>query len=221
MKRLSLILSIFLISTPTLFSQGYMGNHFMINAEVVFSPSYLNPNFNGNSGYLAFNYIFSPNIEIISWKRGSVGVVGHFLHSQYQTTKDNGIEDIWDYYETQYVADEKVPFNAFGYGVFYKQYFSRSRAPIGTYFKTEFDFFHHQYFSDSEGERSFIFGFKFEIGKDYLFYDRLKLSMGLSMGLTTKGWDFSDPKLHLSASQNRMLGLYWLGFKIGIGVLAF
>lgn len=220
MKVKSIFIAFFLtITSFGAFSQGYMGNRFMINVEAVVSPSYFNPNFYGEKGYLAFNYIFSPNIEIIAWKKGTVGLVGHFLTSQYQRSILDDI-NIW------VVGTENIPFKAFGYGVFYKQYLFDGRAPVGTYIKAECDFFHHQYFEKPEGEYDFMFGMKFEMGQDYLFFNRLKFSMGMSLGFTTKGWKFRDEYLdplsdHLAASQNRMLGLYWLGFKVGLGLLAF
>ena len=207
------------------FSQncGYMGKRFMINADVILSPAYINPNFLGNNGYLSFNYLFSPNIEIIAWNKGSVGFVGNMLTSQYK---------IYTYDEYGfYNIPHNVPFAAFGYGIYYKQYFSGSKAPFGSYVKTEFDFMHFQHFPNNEAETEMNFkpdyglmaGMKFEIGKDFLFFNRLKLSLGASVGIPFTGWGglFDNDTNPEDAASKRVNGIYWLGFRMGIGFLAF
>lgn len=192
---------------------GYMGRRFMVNAEVVLSPSYFNPNFRGAEGYTAFNYLFSPNIEIIAWKKGSIGIVGHITTSRYN------IEDEYYYSRSQ------IKFSTFGYGIFYKQYF-RNRAPLGNYLKAEVDFLHYQYYPNHVLRYGFITASKIEFGKDYLFFNRLKFSVGVSVGLTFSSVDnvlhwLDYHTSHEQAAAARLTGIYWLGVKLGVGFLAF
>lgn len=223
-KNILLLFLFFCLSAGTAMGQnnGFMGRRFLVNADIVVSPSYLNHNFWGGQGYLAFNYIFSPNIEIIAWKKGTVGITGHVFNSQYF---HNYYEQTGGYYWEGYGASEYVPFNVFGYGLYYKQYFYNARAPMGPYVKFQFDFFHSQYLEKPEGEYAFVPAAKFEMGNDYLFFNRLRLSFGVSLGITFKGMGAAIDKKgyhsHEESSMGRVGSIYWLGFKMGIGILTF
>ena len=223
MKRNIIILMMLVGLSTGLFSQntGYMGKRFLINTDIVLSPSYFKPSITNNEpGYLSFNYIFSPNIEIIAWKRGTVGFVGHQISSRYNSSK-------YDYNEIcyEYRGTDTYDLSAWGYGIFYKQYFKRSRAPMGSYIKFEFDFFHYKYNLELVNpEKSFMSGMKVEFGRDYLFFNRLRCSIAYSMGFTFQGMEnvfTHSSSSHFDAAQGKMAAMYWLGFKFGIGALAF
>lgn len=224
MKKVLALLFCCIIFTPSLISQnrGYMGKRFMINAEAVVSPSWRNPNFWGGKEYYAFNYMFSPNIEIIAWNKGTVGLVGHYFNSQYSSDKLSYSSNK----PSDYITDDyNFKFSTFGYGIFYKQYFASAKAPFGSYFKAEFDLFHYQNLESPQPKYDITMGAKLEFGKDYLFYDRLHLSLGFSMGLTFKHlmplFGLSEDFSHSEVAAARVCGIYWLGFKLGIGFLAF
>ena len=219
MKKNIIILLVLTSLSTGLFSQntGYMGNHFLINADIVLSPSYLKPSFmNKTPGYLSFNYIFSPNIEAIVWKKGTLGIVGHQLVSRYAYRNYNN-------YDIYYSAPTIHDFSAWGYGMFYKQYYRRERAPMGNYFKIEFDFFHYKYL-ELNPQKDFMAGMKFELGKDFLFFNRLRCSLAYSLGFTFQGianaFEQSSSS-HADGVQGKMAAMYWLGFKFGIGALTF
>jgi len=227
-KRVLLILFHSMLFFPAVLSQnnGYMGKRFLFNVDASFSPAYFNPNFYGKSGYLHFNYILSPNIEIIAFKKGTAGLTGHYFNSFYEykevvKTSYNPYIPYFFYDQKEYIKQH--PFRCYGFGIFYKQYFSRARAPLGTFLKLELDFLFHQYFTDSIKNYALNPGFKIEFGKDYLFWDRLRISYGTSIGLTFNGYKgiVDKQESQRDASANRVLGIYWIGFRIGVGVLAF
>ena len=226
MKRNIIILVVLLGLSTGLFAQntGYMGNRFLINADIVLSPSYFKPSFmNKNPGYLSFNYIFSPNIEIIAWKKGTVGFVGHQISSRYARNSEYGYGFNGTSYENR--GADICDLSAWGYGVFYKQYYRKERAPMGNYIKIEVDFFHYKYNLELVNpEKSFMAGMKVELGKDYLFFNRLRCSLSYSMGFTFQGMEnvFTHSSTSpFDAAQGKMAAIYWLGFKFGIGALAF
>lgn len=89
------------------------------------------------------------------------------------------------------------------------------------------------YYPDLKEGNSMLFGAKAEFGYDYLFFNRLRLSFGISFGSTFGGYKaikgFFDDFSHLDASttsvnnfvHNRILNAYWFGLKVGVGFLAF
>ena len=77
-----------------------------------------------------------------------------------------------------------------------------------------------------------LFGFKVEYGYDFLVLDRLRLSVGASIGTTFNdfslafkqmvGENYSHYDYTISDYANaRMWMAYWFGIKLGVGFLAF
>jgi len=74
-----------------------------------------------------------------------------------------------------------------------------------------------------------LFGFKVEYGYDFLLFDRLKLSTGISLGTTFGGYKTKMSDLldsfdidgieHIEYGKSRLLNAYWFGIKVGIGLL--
>jgi hypothetical protein len=236
---------------------GYMGKHVIFNAEGYLSPSWKNPNplsrtldEHINSAhlrrYLGLNYILSPNVECIVWEKGSVGAGYNYYNSPYKgslyqefTSPSQGYYFNEDYSFTGQVV-------AHGFNVFYKQYLGYTKAPLGFYAKFIFDgFFYHYtnneeppqwigyYHPDFKEGKSMLFGAKAEIGYDYLFFNRLRLSFGFSFGSTFGGYkamkgfldDYSSHEASTTSVnsfvRNRILNAYWFGLKVGVGFLAF
>lgn len=80
-----------------------------------------------------------------------------------------------------------------------------------------------------------LFGLKVEYGYDLVVLRRVKLSLGASVGTTFGGYKaaftrfkdrltFSDDRVNLTYDNNvrgRILGAYWFGVKLGVGIIAF
>lgn len=268
MKRTILITTILLLFCGICFPQnlGYMGNHFIINADVSLSPSWKNPNplsqaLNAHydsehtRNYLGLNYFLSPNIEAIVWNKGTVGAGYNYYNTPIGGT-------ISRYFEKNRYIIEDYNFTgkltAHGFNVFYKQYLGDTRAPMGYYLKFTLDGYFYKYACNEklptwtqyyethpdptgnfvpvlkDGKGS-IFGMKAELGYDYLFFNRLRLSMGFTVGSTFGGYNWLNLKSKISLYDNestanlnvnnyvryRILGAYWFGIKVGVGILAF
>jgi len=238
---------VFALSMPCLTAQntGYMGKRVIVNMGAELSPAWVRPaheKFNFNNEYLAFNCILSPSIEIITSKRGTAGIVYHYLNTRYNapsTSKFIITEEEWEDFHN---VVEKLKAN--GFGIFYKQYMGdNGRAPIGPYFRFQFDGFFFKCPDSYENEAiiqisDHLFAAKIEIGNDFLLFNRLRLSTGFSLGFPFSGykglgydnegfffeifnWDgvgYEQPKEY---AKSRILGAYWIGFTINIGFLAF
>lgn len=219
-----------------LFSQGqntgFMGKRFFLNAEASFSPAWINPTsltIKTLPEYLRFNYFISPNIEAIVWKKGSVGVGYNFINTDYKS----------EYIYIDYSGHIK----GHGFNIFYKQYVSK--APLGHYFKLEFDAFFFNFEPrlekiinpdveiDKLSGKSSIYGLKIEYGYDYLFFNRLRVSAGMSLGTTLGGYNahslgsispnnyIPDEDMPEEKAKTRILMAYFFQLKVGVGLLIF
>jgi len=246
-KRNNLIIIVFILSVNTLTAQntGYMGKRMIVNMGTELSPAWRRPVFDKpiQPNYLNFNYILSPNIEVIATKRGTAGVVYHFLNTKYDTPLAEDVKDEHGFFVSMN-DEEKYPeptdLKAHGFGIFYKQYLRYGKAPIGPYFRVQFDGFFFKSLSSYE-DRTLLtvsdkmFAMKIEFGNDFLFFDRLRLSTGLSLGLPFSGYaglslnspwindlrNIDSTKPIYEYARSRILGAYWLGFTVNIGFLAF
>ncbi|MDR2840179.1 MAG: hypothetical protein LBV75_02780 [Paludibacter sp.] len=277
MKKLT-ILILFATFGLSLFSQvGYMGKRFLVNADVRVTPSWLRPNASGEKGYTKFDYFLEPGIEFIVNNRSSVGATylntkGMFpvwLDVNATANLNPGNLEV-NYYKR--ISDNT--FNSNGIGLFYKHYLWDSpNAPMGDYVKFEVDYFMYNYtvnqvnfeyfWSNSpsdikqyplyhkEQDKSSLLGAKIEFGHDFLFANSIRLSVGMSFGLTFGGfasnyfktdfkpisefadsgsstpyllyWQGDDIKYRKASEfvNGQMLSMYWFGLKMGIGFLAF
>jgi len=155
-------------------------------------------------------------------------------------------------------------FKTHGVGLYYKYFFGRkSFAPIGYFVKAELNYFFYNYKIDAvdamkyvneipngyedyshilyEGEsgKGSIGGIKVEVGRDFLFFNRLRLSTGIGFGVTFGGFKTNpfnngkSPKYVYNSNDSdkivkpteiiygQLLGTYWFGLRMGIGFLAF
>ncbi|MEG1555544.1 MAG: hypothetical protein RR356_02320 [Bacteroidales bacterium] len=241
MKRVFYIILIIVGSTICGTSQntGFMGKHFLINVEAVFSPSWNNPNVMTQydlSPYLGFNYFITPSIEGIVWKKGSVGAGYNFFNSDFINTIYTSTDS---YIGTINASPSHL--TAHGFHLYYKQYLGKTTAPLGQYLKLNFDAFFIHYTYDAyigailnsiQNERTALFGLKVEYGYDFLFFNCLRVSTALSLGTTFGGYqtpilqdglifEASSPNIPVEFAKTRILGAYWFGLKVGIGVLTF
>lgn len=258
MKRLIILLSL-IIAGGSLFPQnpGYMGRHVMVNMEVYISPSWKNPNAladamiaggmsSRSAKYLGLNYFLSPNLEVIVWRKGTVGVGYNFYKSPFALMRSS----MGSFFTYSYVATEKPMMTAHGFNVFYKQYLGSTMAPMGQYLKFTFDGYFYKYQVPSKAMLDYmssfdsyissnnteveveptmgkhqLFGFKVEYGYDYFVLNCLKLSMGVSLGTTFGGYKTMGKSTNLNMitdyADNRLLNAYWFGIKLGLGFLTF
>jgi hypothetical protein len=252
MKKLIAIIGLILLG-GSIFSQnpGYMGRHVFLNMEAYISPSWKNPNAIGDAlmargldsktvRYLGLNYFLSPNVEVIVWRKGTVGAGYDFYKSPFYLTSSTSM------FGYSYGNEALVPramMTAHGFNVFYKQYFGQTMAPMGNYLKFTFDGFFYRYeTADNSGSRmldlygnemyagsqignGMLFGFKAEYGYDYFVLDCLRLSMGISLGTTFGGYKAMSRKNSehtiTDYADNRLLNAYWFGIKLGVGFLTF
>ena len=258
MKRIVIIALSILLTGGCLFAQnpGYMGRHVLVNGEISLSPAILNPNplrealtgkvkSESALDYLGLNYIVSPNIEVIVWRKGTVGAGYNFFKSPFKYKGYFQLpESHPEYiaYDNSIYRDGTADMTAHGFNVFYKQYVGKTMAPMGHYFKFTFDGFFYKYearqedmipalYEDLKSQmtgKHMLFGLKAEYGYDYMLFDFLRLSIGVSLGTTFGGYKamgfghrvFDDLQIQ-SYANNRLLGAYWFGFKLGVGFLTF
>jgi len=279
MKKTITIVILLSICISAFSQVGYMGKRFLINADVRVTPAWLRPNFNGEKGYTKFNYFLEPSLEFIVAKKMSVGATylntkGLFSVAAYA---EGYVEEKTPTYIVQhpFYIDNDISGNKFishGVGVFYKYYLGeKSIAPYGYYLKAQFDCFFYNYkvnaidvkdylsneqykgysyilYPETTGKSS-QFGLKVEFGRDFLFFNRLRLSTGISFGWAFKGYyygafsndlefvrdsrkkpysyiyDFNNSGKNIVPPSNfvngQLFGMYWFGLKMGIGFLAF
>ena len=259
-KTLFLALALLLGAAGFAQGPGYMGKHFIINADCRLSPSWIHPNPLSNAlaerfpddpyaqRYLGLNYIVNPSVEMIVSENSTVGIGYNFYKSPFngRVWRDYEIQDE-DGYSMQYYSwapEFAGTVTAHGFNAFYKIYPFDSYAPFGYYLKFAMDgFFYHfdldqqlpgdllTYYPEMEKDHGALFGARVEMGRDYLFFNCLRLSLGVSLGATFGGFkatavfdpypDNYDKLVPDSYARNRILSAYWFGLKVGLGVLAF
>ena len=246
---------------------GYLGRHVLFNMEGSLSPSWKNSNVMTSTlqalpsqhtkKYLGLNYFLSPNVEVIVWRLGTVGAGYNYTQNRKDVSFSRSDGNYYLIENTYlYTLDFSTPLNitAHGFNVFYKQYLGESKAPLGHYVKLTFDgyFYNYQanvdlssfnanfgsnflpYYDEGKGT---LFGLKAEYGYDLLFFNRLRISMGVTLGTTFGGFkqvknEMSDspfvlhgyetvPVTNDDLVKNRILNAYWFGIKLGVGLLAF
>lgn len=241
---------------------NFLGNHVILNMEGYFSPAWLNPNpvssgwnmSDGAKRYLGLNYFLSPNIELMVWEKGTVGVGYNYYNSPFKGI-DSRLRIRHDYYGHTEWREAELHGNviAHGFNAYYKQYLGDRFAPLGHYIKLQLDGFFYRYKMNTEGlhmgiiegttdpyeeiieNKGTLFGMKFEYGYDFIVLNRLKLTLGASIGTTFGGYKVMSEKMKNKASyynepldlhydnyaRSRILGAYCFGLKLGIGFIPF
>ncbi|MDL2296673.1 hypothetical protein LJC68_03980 [Bacteroidales bacterium OttesenSCG-928-B11] len=230
--RKYIIAAIFCIvfCSSNLFSQGsgYMGRHLFVNAEVVNSPCYFRPNVNGKTSYFAFDYILNPSIEYVLGTRMTIGASFVYHKSLFEDV-GSIVDGDYEYYywEGSMYTGRYNTSKTIGGGLFYKIYYGN--AAFGNYFKAEVNLLNVS--SDAQNELkepiSFIMGGgRVEFGKDFLFFNRLKLNMGIGAGITFGGGSIVREMLDGADTMKESAGTrvarnYIFGLRMGVGFLAF
>lgn len=241
---------------------NFLGNHVILNMEGYISPAWLSPNPvssgwdipKGAQRYLGLNYFLTPNIELMVWKKGTVGVGYNYYNSPFKGS-DCRLRIGHQYYGYTDWGEAELYGNiiAHGFNAYYKQYVGNRFAPLGHYFKFIFDGFFYHYKMDTEGiqigilnttqdpyeeiieNNGNIFGLKIEYGYDFILLNRLKLTLGASLGTTFGGYKVPFARIKDSSAiyyeestlrydnyaRTRILGAYCFGLKLGIGFIPF
>ncbi|MDR2979722.1 MAG: hypothetical protein LBV02_04700 [Bacteroidales bacterium] len=225
-KHIFLTVILVIFYAAQLFPQGsgYMGKRFVINAEVINSPCYFKPNHKGNTGYFAFDYILNPSVEVIAGKTITLGASFMYNKSMYKIAEKFEFDEI--NVETLYFPETSHEYTAMGGGLFFKSYFGiGKRTPLmGNYFRIEINVLNVAELGGSE--RFLMGGGRFELGKDFLFFNRLKLNMGIGVGLIFGKNSIDDAEDNLYSRDvvtagGRMFRNYFFGLRMGVGFLAF
>ena len=228
MKKIITILIITTgLATANAQMYNFLGNHVILNMEGYFSPAWINPNPvssgwdipEGAQRFLGVNYFLSPSVELMVWKKGTVGVGYDYYNSPFKGS-DNRLRKGYQYYGNTEWREAELYGNiiAHGFNVYYKQYLGDRFAPLGHYLKFNFDGLFYRYKMDTEGvymgilttttdpyeeiieNHGSLFGFKFEYGYDLIVLNRLKLNLGASIGTTFGGYKVAFAKMKDKAS---------------------
>lgn len=239
MKKYYIILLLF-VSFISVKAQntGYMGNRFFFNFDATLSPAWKKPNIMSdvtNSKYLGLHAFATPSVEAVVWRLGSVGVGYNFFTAPDEESASYNNEPV----------DYKISILGHGFSIYYKQYLGKTKAPLGQFIKIQFDTYFlsykNQYLSNNKefdtffenylvSEKTNNFGLRCEYGYDFLFFDRLRVTTGISLGLMFKGikhlidtnyYMQLSPDVLSEHTQFRLASAYFLGLHVGIGILAF
>jgi hypothetical protein len=213
-KSILFIAILFIVGYSQAQNLGYMGKRFLLNLETRVSPTLLFPNYYGSDYFFSLDASISPGIEFIVFNSGTIGVNYSLVKTQFESS----------YWSQNY------PLEITGYSFFYKQYFRTKdeyyQAPFGPYGLVRFDYM----FLKTPGFMGFVddemWGVKLEFGYDYLVWDRVRLSWGISFGLTNKMYksDFFDDYYNVTNDTkitNRAFVNYVYNNKLAIGILLF
>lgn len=246
MKKLVLILlllSVAIASFPQ--SPGYMGKKLSFYYTPAFFFSLQHQSSNGGLKVgINFRNDFSMDYAISK----SVALGGSFKYISTKLANAFYYSDEQDPYPTAFFGDVKLRGPAFSFYVKNFNYGKRgSIAPVGYYTKWEIMYgrvtgktgdlsaedppsgydmvsdFSSLGFEKSQG----VFGILFSFGRQSLFFDRLFVNTGGSVGfvpggLSSDGDSYYGTEEHYIANVHyRMMGYFLLNFNIGIGVLAF
>ena len=249
-KSIFIIITIFVFTFLQLKSQdnsSFLGKRVSLNFSGTVSPAWMNPSlFSDNKDKIklyAFNFDICPNVEVIIWKEGSVGVVYHWYKTKFSYSQNIWIPDdnLSGTGKTIFL-DITPEISVQGFGIYYKQYlsdisfnYSRAsvgnvRAPIGTYMRFQYDNF--SYSTKNEENIGTLKGnlnaAKIEIGHDYIFFDKIRFSTGLYVGATfckiskdgfLEELNFEETiKRHIN---NRLFFHYLAGASVSIGFFIF
>jgi len=225
MKKWIILITIFVLVTTTSNAQkvGHLGKRVLVNFDCTFSPSYFQPDFSGYHGYFQFNYRVIPGVEFIFNRKRTIGLSYSFANTQFSPTINVFQHSIL--YSTLFIQ---------GVGVHYKKYidyYSKSKAPFGTYMMLSATRVFYSYNSGiiEEGKGKTV-ALQLELGYNYLLFDRLRLTWGVAIGGTIDGFFVNidevipvglNPDGPDSFARNRIFRSYFFGTKIGIGFLAF
>ena len=232
---------------------SFLGKRVSLNFSGTVSPALANPSIftdetNKTKAYF-FNFDICPNVEAIVWKEGSVGAVYHWYKTKY--TFHN-----WIYLYTDPLTgmsyhaniNETSEIKVQGFGIYYKQYLpaiffgdmssehapiGEVRAPIGTYMRFQYD--NYSYLSKMENKyinatlKGNINAAKIEIGRDYVFFDKIRFSTGMSVGamfckISREEFgieNFTNEEKMKRYINNRLFFQYLVGASVSVGFFVF
>ena len=162
--------------------------------------------------------IFSPGVEYAVGKRTSIGLAANLFTFGFDPTRS-----------VEYMFQDTLPsqliLNGIGCSFFVKKIlFKKAQAPIGFFLKFQLDWNHTTIdasplprFSQS------IYGVKFELGRDYLIKNTIRVSWGAYFGLTnqlSQIFNTMRPTI-VQTAEKKFLNDFLFGTKFSIGYLPF
>ncbi|MDR2840178.1 MAG: hypothetical protein LBV75_02775, partial [Paludibacter sp.] len=200
MKKILIAFLLVLFTLPTFAQVGYLGKRVVINADANFAPVLLSTSMLSDG--FRVGYMLNPNIEFILGEHFSLGAGYLFT---------NGAESYSSYDDNDNYVTVANNYFAHGAGLSAKFYLKDEHAPFGTFLKLEGNYLVAKYMDNSLP----FAGGRIEYGKDYLFFNCLRLSSGVSVGLMRPIAHNSDDID--SDIISRFFFDYLVSFRIGVG----
>lgn len=222
MKKFILIFTLFvsIIFLNQAYAQkvGYQGKRFLFNFDTKIDLEFEELDMFELNLLPKFLFSFSPNIEYIILKNSSIGLAANYFSDNLSV----------NYLNQDY---SNLPFTVVGGGIFFKHYLNKRddfyQAPFGVYLNFRFDYLKYYLEFPTFVYDNFVLGTRVELGVDYLIFDRVRLSWGISLGLSSSFlneyyplFDIYDSDIArtLNSETSRRYGLQ---HKFGIGILLF
>ena len=216
---LALLVSVLLLNHAYAQKVGYEGKRFLFNVDTKIDLEFEDLDFFELNVLPKFFFSYSPNIEFILLKNVSIGLAATYFSDKISV-----------YYSSQ--DYNLLPFTVVGAGIFYKQYLNRNddfyQAPFGVYFNFRFDYLKYYLEFPTYVYDNFVLGTRVELGVDYLVWDRVRLSWGLSFGISSSfvnqfiSFQNSNYVSQLTPRLNEeTIRRYGFQHKFGIGILLF
>ncbi|HPE41320.1 MAG TPA: hypothetical protein PLI77_09575 [Bacteroidales bacterium] len=225
MKKIVLYLTVLIFITSlnsNAQNNGFLGKRVLFNLDCKIAPVFSSPTYFGQTEYLSADFTFSPGFEVILHKRGSLGIAVSYLNTK-----------LTHYDESSYwYIPIYLPVRVYGGSLYYKQYLNKKsdyyQAPFGVYSLFRLDYFqYHSEYNNTHPVSDRILGFRAEMGVDYLVWNRIRFSWGVSLGITNVAFglnvfDFSQNNTSLDVvAKQRISTNYIFHNKVGVSILLF
>lgn len=160
--------------------------------------------------------IFSPGVEYAIGKRTSIGLAANLFTFGFDPTRS-----------IEYMFQDTLPsllvMNGLGGSLFVKKFlFKKAHAPIGFFLKFQLDWQHTTI--DASPLPIFsknIYGVKFELGRDYLIKNTIRVSWGAYFGLTNQLFRIFNtmrPTI-VQTAEKKFFNDFLFGTKFSVGFL--
>jgi hypothetical protein len=225
MKRLLLFL--ILVSLGQLIycqRPGYMGKRFSLSADMSIYPALYRPVVNDQIAsssiyspqWFGMNYRLTVGFDAILTQKSTIGIDFNYYHSA--TSIDTGL-----------VGGLSAPvtreFEGYAIGLHYRVFLGDTKAPVGFYYKVESGC---SFYSMNNTTAIGNFYLNNSIGRQHVFFNRLILNYGISLGVVMPSLDwYYDPSYDTFAGRltraGNMRSLNHWGINVygGLGVLLF
>lgn len=219
-------------------SPGYRGDRFSVSLNGFANYALMYPNINNVNKGISFNYRISASLDYVLARRFSLGVAFHYWPTafRYQKSCNDYINGIPNNFIGKYYYYGKI--KVFGLSLNPKIFLGKgSIAPLGNYIKPEIIIAFYKVDNQIFGLSSmtgippfknhspyFDLGFGLEVGRSFIFFNRMLFEIGLQGGVlinTQRGDNPGYSEYIGKYAGDRLLGNYSINMKVGVGLLAF